>query len=262
MAPLAPSMLLLLKLAGPPVLVAAISLAARLWGPTVGALLMGLPWLTGPVLFFLALDKGEAFGVAACTGIELGVVCICAFVLAYGVASAVAPWPVCLAAAAGAFAACAWATQDIAIDLLTAAAVAAASLVLTYLLLPRPAGGALPARLPWWNIPARMLATFVLVGSISLLADALGPQLSGIVATYPAIVTVIGTFTHSQWGADAVRRMLRGLAISLLAFVAFFLVVGLTLPTIGLAMAYVLAAAAALPVSALLLALGRFGGSH
>jgi hypothetical protein len=252
-------MLLLLKLAAPPVLVAAISLAARLWGPTVGALLMGLPWLTGPVLFFLTLDNGEAFGVAACTGIELGMLCVCAFVLAYGLASAVAPWPGCLAIAAGAFAACAWATRDIAIGLPTAAAAAAAGLVLTYLLLPRPSADTLPARLPWWDIPARMLATFMLVGSILLLADALGPRLSGIVATYPAIVTVIATFTHGQWGADAVRRMLRSLTISLLAFVAFFLMVGLTLPTVGLAMAYALAAAAALPVSALLLALGRLG---
>ena len=97
-------MLLLLKIAVSPILVAVVSLAARWWGPTIGALLMGLPWLTGPVLYFLAMDKGVEFGVAACTGIELGVVCICAFMLAYGAATAFAPWPVCLAAAAAAFA--------------------------------------------------------------------------------------------------------------------------------------------------------------
>ena len=39
-----------------------------------------------------------------------------------------------------------------------AAAAAAASLGVTYLLLPRPED-ALPAALPWWDIPARMLAT-------------------------------------------------------------------------------------------------------
>jgi len=53
--------------------------------------------------------------------------------------------------------------------------------------------------------------------------------------------------------------MLRGLALSLLAFVAFFLVVGLTLPTVGLAMSFVLGTVAALPVSALLLAINRRG---
>ena len=251
-------MLLLLKIAVSPILVAVVSLAARWWGPTVGALLMGLPWLTGPVLYFLAMDKGTAFGVGACAGIELGVVCICAFMLAYGAATAFAPWPVCLAAAAAAFAATAWATQSVEIELSTAAAVAAASLGVTYLLLPRPATAALPAALPWWDIPARMLATVVLVGGISLGADALGPQLSGIVSTYPAIVTVIGAFTHHRWGRDAVRHMLRGLALSLLAFVVFFLTVGATLAEVGVTASFVLGTAAALPVSAALLALSRW----
>jgi hypothetical protein len=204
------------------------------------------------------MDKGVDFGVAACTGIELGVVCICAFMLAYGAATAFASWPVCLAAAAAAFAATAWATQGIAIELTTAAAVAAASLGVTYLLLPRPATDALPAALPWWDIPARMLATVVLVGGISIGADALGPQLSGVVSTYPAIVTVIGSFTHHQWGRDAVRDMLRGLALSLLAFVMFFLAVGATLPLVGVAAAFVLGTASALPISAGLLLLNRW----
>ena len=251
-------MLFLLKVAVSPILVALVSVAARWWGPTIGALLMGLPWLTGPVLYFLATDKGTDFGVAACAGIELGVVCICAFMLAYGAATLFAPWPVCLAAAAAAFAAAAWATQGLEIALTTSAAVAAACLVVTYLLLPRPRTAALPGRLPWWDIPARMLATVVLVGGISLGADALGPRLSGIVSTYPAIVTVIGSFTHHQWGCDAARHMLRGLALSLLAFVVFFLTVGATLAEVGVTTAFVLGTASALPVSAVLLALNRW----
>ena len=80
-------MLFLLKIALPPILVAVMSLAARRWGPTFGGLVMGLPWMTGPVLFFLGLDKGEEFAVAACAGIELGVLCICAFMLAYAAMS-------------------------------------------------------------------------------------------------------------------------------------------------------------------------------
>ena len=47
----------------------------------------------------------------------------------------------------------------------------------------------------------------------------LGPQLSGIVASYPVIVTVVGSFTHHQWGRDAVLRILRGMSLSLIGFV-------------------------------------------
>ena len=76
-------------------------------------------------------------------------------------------------------------------------------------------------------------------------------------ATFPVIVSVVGAFTHRQWGRDAVRHMLRGLAVSLLAFVAFFLVVGLALPAVGLVNSYLLAVLAALLVSSLVLLASR-----
>jgi hypothetical protein len=251
------AMLLLLKLAVTPVLVAVVSLAARIWGPTIGALLMGLPWLTGPVLFFLTLEKGTEFGVGACAGILLGVVCLCAYLPVWGAASAGGSWLLCLAAASAAFVAAAWATQETRFDLVTAAGLAALCLLLTYVLLPGATAKTMPAPLPWWDIPARMLATIALVGVISVTADLLGPQLSGVVATFPVIVSVVGAFTHRQWGRDAIRHMLRGLAVSLQAFVVFFLVVGLALPAVGLVNSYLLAVLAALLVSSLLLLASR-----
>ena len=102
-----------------------------------------------------------------------------------------------------------------------------------------------------------MLVTFALVGAIMLSAEALGPQLSGIVSTYPVILTVVGSFTHHQWGRDAVRRLLRGLMLSLFAFVVFFLVVGTALPVLGLVAAYALAAGAAIAIGGLLLVFTR-----
>ncbi len=250
-------LLFLLKIAVPPVLVAAMSLAARRWGPTVGGLLMGLPWMTGPILFFLALDKGGEFAVTACAGIQLGVICIYAFILAYSATSRVAPWPVCLAAATIAFAMVAWLVQAQPIPLVAAAAAALAGLVATINLLPRPRTAATPAPLPWWDIPARMAVTLTLVAAILSSADRLGPQLSGVVSTYPVILIVIGSFTHHQWGADAVLRLQRGLTVSLVNFVAFFLVVGLSLPMVGVLAAFGLAAATALTTSSMLIAFNR-----
>jgi len=250
-------MLFLLKIAVPPILVALMSLAARRWGPTVGGLLMGLPWMTGPVLFFLGLDKGGEFAVAASSGIQLGVVCICAFMLAYSATSIVAPWPFCLAAATIAFWVVGGIVQSEPIPLVPAAAAALASIVATYYLLPWPRAPGTPAPLPWWDIPARMATTFLLVALIMLSADRLGPQLSGLVSTYPVILIVVGSFTHHQWGVDAVWRVQRGLAVSLTNFIAFFLVVGLTLPTVGVVPAFVLAAATALATSSLLIAFNR-----
>jgi len=260
-------MLFLLKIAVTPLLVAAVSLAARWWGPTIGGILMGLPWFTGPVLYILVQDWGSEFGVAACLGVLLGVVCISAFILAYGLVATIAAWPWCLAAAVAAFFGSAWATSDptllprlasgVAAQLWAAAGAGAASLAVAFALLPRPRTAALPQALPWWDIPVRMAATAALVAGLVTGADALGPRLTGVLSTYPVILTVVGTFTHQRWGRDAVWRILRGLTASLFAFVVFFLVVGLTLPSVGLAASYALAATCALAITAGLFVLNK-----
>lgn len=248
---------LLMKIAVPPVLVAAMSLAARRWGATIGGLIMGLPWMTGPVLFFLAHDKGIDYGVRAALGIELAVWGMGAFLIGYGYTARVARWPLCLTVAvAGFFGTALW-TQGLDVPLWVAAVGATVTLVATYLLLPTPRTNAVPGALPWWDIPARMLATFLLVAAIMLSADRLGPQLSGIVASYPVIMTVIGTFTHHQWGPDAVLRIHRGISLSLLTFVVFFLIVGYGMPVIGLVASFALALVIAVATSAGLIAVNR-----
>lgn len=257
-------MLLLLKIAVTPLLVAFVSLAQRWWGPTIGGILIGLPWFTGPVLFLLVLDQGVAYGAAACVGVELGVACVSAFMLAYGLMAAVSRWPASLAVAVVAFFAGAAAVTDPRLlgwmmpaamaPLWTAAGIGAASLCAVLVLLPRPRAEVLPQAPPWWDIPARMATAAVIVAAVTASADALGPRLAGVLATYPIVVTVIGTFTHQSRGVQAVRRVLRGAAASLFGFVAFFLVVGLALPDMGAVGAYALAAAVQLAITAALVA--------
>jgi len=247
----------LFKIAVPPVMVAAMTLAARRWGPTFGGLIMGLPWMTGPVLFFLALDKGEAFVLSAAIGVEIGVLSLIAYMFAFAFVSTWAKWPLSLAAAVLAFMVATLLTRPIDVGLVTATMMAMAALGASYFLLPKPQSSTLPAALPWWDIPARMVTTFGLVALIMTGADVLGGQLSGVFATFPVVMTVIGSFTLHQSGRDALRRVLRGVSLSLLSFCMFFLVMGLTLPHVGLAGAYALAVLVAVAMSAGMIAVAR-----
>lgn len=251
------SLLFLLKISIPPILVALMSIAARIFGPAIGGLFMGLPWMTGPLLYFLAIDKGEAFAVQACTGIELGVLAIVAFMIGYGAVALYSSWPLAILTAALYFVAVAWFLGGIPVPLWLATLAALASLAALYYLLPKPNALPPPIPMPWWDIPARMLSTFILVAGIMTTAEQLGPQLSGIASTFPVITTVIGIFTHSQRGLDALLAMFRGLTLSLLGFCIFFLIVGYGIPLYGTIPAFALAIATSITISASMIIINR-----
>ena len=249
--------LFVLKITVTPLLVAAMTLAARRWGPTTAAVLMSLPWMTGPGLFFLSLEKGLAWAAQACIGIELGTAGIAAWVLVYLAAAKRLRWPASIAAAALTYVAAGAATGRLALSLETAAAIAAAAHVAGFLMTSPPSTPARGGALPWWDIPVRMLATALLVGVISLTADVLGPQLSGIAATYPVIMTVVATFTHRQSGVAMVILLLRSLLLSMLSFTAFFLVLGWTIEAHGPVEAFTLATLVSIACSGCILGLLR-----
>ena len=249
---------LLLKISVPPVLVALMSLAARRWGATFGGLIMGLPWMTGPLLFFLGVDKGTDFLVSAATGAVLAVWGMAGFIVCFGYAAGRTRWGSALAAAVVGYVIIGSLTQGLLLPIWVDAAVASLSLCAANILLPKPRTEAGLGRLPSWDIPARMMATFALVSLIIVSADLIGPQRSGLIASYPVILTVIGTFTLRQWGRDALLRLLHGISLSLLAFVGFFTVVGSASPVFGISGSFVLATLVALAISAVLLvATGR-----
>ena len=242
-------MLLLLKLTITPLLVALMSLAAQRWGPTVGGLIMGLPWMTGPILFFLGWEHGDAYVARAAAGVLVGAIAIGAHLTAYVYAARRTAWPVSLGLAFLAFAATGYAISGLDLSLWAAAGGAAASLTIAFLAMPRVSDPGILRFVPWWDIPMRMIATAALVGIITLLAGVLGPERIGIVSTYPVILSVIGAFTHAQWGWPATVQLARGVSLSLLSFVVFFLILGLFAERVGLTWSFALASGAALGIS-------------
>lgn len=246
-------MLFLFKVTITPVLVAMMSLVARWWGPTWGGLLIGLPWMTAPILFFLGLDYGEAYAARTSVGVLIGAIGIAAYIVAYVYTARAASWPMSLVAGSISYAITCYLISGNDFSAWLAAVCGVGSLVSAYFIVPKVVDPGGLRFLPWWDIPMRMVATAILVTIITVSAEVLGPELSGIVAGYPVIFSVIGVFTHSQWGWVALAQLARGVAISLTSFVAFFFVVAVTVETIGLVWAFVLAVLAALTTSAAVL---------
>ncbi len=246
-------MMLLLKLTLAPLLVAAATLAAQKWGPRVGGLLLGLPLTTGPIFLLLAIDQGSHFAAEATVGILFGLVGLAAFAVAYAAASSRTGWVTSLASATVAFFAFSAGAHQLGSDVVIAGLAAWLALVFAASLICRPELGIARAAPPWWDLWVRMLAVAALTLAITAAAARLGPILSGIVGTYPVAITVVITFTHSQFGRNAALAMLRGSILSWISFASCFLAIGLSLEALGIALAIGLGVIAAVTTSVLVL---------
>ena len=89
-----------------------------------------------------------------------------------------------------------------------------------------------------------------LVLALTTAAGWLGPQLSGLLAPFPVITTVLATFTHSQRGAGEAVRLLRGMLTGFVAFALFCFTLTVSLRGATVATAFALATVAALAAQA------------
>lgn len=237
---------LLLKLILVPLLIGVLSLAGRRWGPLASGWLAGLPWTSGPVALFLALEQGRAFASHAAQGTLMGLVSVAAFCLAYALAAPRWGWTASMLGGWTAFFVVTLTLNRVSVPLIAAfvGTIGVIAAVLTVL----PQGGSLEARqsAPWWEIPLRMAAATAIVLFITGAAASLGPALSGLLSPFPIYATVLAVFTHQFEGAGAAVRVLRGVMTGSFTFAAFFAILAASLMTWGITPAFSTATVAAL----------------
>jgi hypothetical protein len=235
-----------------PLCVVVVSLAGRRWGVAVAGVLGGLPVVAGPILLVETLLHGHDFGADAAAGTLLGLAALTAFVVVYGrVAAAAGP-------VLSVF--CGWAAFLLGVAVLTpiqpppalSLVLVAACFALGLRLLP-PAPWPLSAAAapPWWDLPARALAALGLVLALTAVSGALGPHLSGLLAPFPVITSVLAVFTHAHGSVAQVGVLLRNFLIGFYGFAAFSFTLVIALPSLATTAAFGLAAAAALAVQAM-----------
>jgi hypothetical protein len=222
---------LALKLLLAPGFVVATSVVARRHGALVGGLVGGLPVVAGPILVVLAIVHGRDFGAHAAASALLGMISLASFVVLYARLAPHVSWLVALPAGWLAFAgstAVLSATHEPRPLIGLAACCATFALGLA-IVRPLPAGDGSFAP-PAWDLPLRALTAAVMVVAITAISSSLGAELSGLVAPFPVITSVLAAFTHAQRGAADTVRMLRGMlagfSVYALLVLAFALALG------------------------------------
>jgi len=210
---------LLLKLTLAPAMVACATLAGRRFGSRVAGWLMGFPIVAGPVLWFYAHEQGAPFAAHAAAGALLGMLSLCLFLVVYAWAALRFRWWKCVLLGWAAFTAgnlALAASSPVAEAPWPVGLLAAfAALALTRRLLPRRVADLGP---PGRDLLPRVLATAVLVVSLTAVAHVLGPTLSGLFTPFPVATTILVVFAHREGGPGAVVAVYGGFIPSLFSF--------------------------------------------
>jgi len=232
---------LLLKLVLVPTFIAAVSLAGRRWGTTVSGWLIGLPFTSGPVAFFLALEQGNFFASKASEAIMLGIVSVFVFCLFYSRLALSLGWFQCALAGITVFFASTFLLDSVSLPLFAEFALALFALVAVVLLMPHVGSDKVSSWRTRWELPARMASATALVILITGVAPLLGPHLTGLLSPFPIYATTLAVFTHKSQGGEEAIKLLRGLVVGSFTFILFFLILSMTIVTWGIVLSFLMA---------------------
>lgn len=254
-------MLLLLKVLLAPALVVATSLAGRRWGPQVAAVLVTLPIVAGPILVVLLLEQGAAFASRAATASLLGLVATGVFGVTFAAAARRLPWAATLALSWAAVLAVDLALYRVRLPVAVALLVGIGAMQGSAALLRRRMEAPVPPveRWPWWDLPARAVATASLVLAVTGSAALLGPGLAGILTPFPIAVSVLCGFVLAEEGPAAAVTLLEGVLRGMTGFAVFCFGVAVLLPRWPAVGVFAVATAAAVAVP-LLAGVSRWRG--
>ncbi|HEX5761877.1 MAG TPA: hypothetical protein VFY04_02040 [Solirubrobacterales bacterium] len=203
----------------------------------------------------MTLLHGHEFGTDAAAGTLLGLAALTAFVVAYGHVGMVAGPARSLLCGWAAFLVAVAALNAIEPPLVLSLGLVGACFALGLRALPPAPPARATAAPPWWDLPGRALAALSLVLGLTAVSGALGPHLSGLLAPFPILTSVLAVFSHAHDGFAAVAVLLRNFVVGFYGFAAFCFALAIALQDLSTAAAFGIATAAALTVQAAIVGL-------
>ncbi len=196
------------------------SLLAERAGPFVAAMIATLPISAGPVYVFLAWEHDAAFIEAGALGsmssnLANAGLSLVYVLLAQRFGTVVSLGAGLLAWFVGASILSAFALPFAALFGLTPLVFLALHRLVRPYLAVRPAT---PPGRPWYVIPLRAAAVAALAGTVSTVSSRVGPGWSGILATFPIVLSSLIAIIQPRVGGPASAAVIANTALGLLGF--------------------------------------------
>jgi hypothetical protein len=243
--------MLILKLTIVPLALLAFGIVERLHGPRIAGWLAGFPIVAGPLLVFVTLDHGAAFGSATALGAFFGLVPWLAFAMTYAWAARRWAWAWCTLIGFAVWTLTAMLAVWVEDGPRWLEAIPLVAFVIALFAQPRGEASDEEREHVWWGLPARMVAGAILTVLITQFASAMGTHWSGIFATFPVMGSIIAISSHVQYGRHAVQEAVAGMSMGLASVGAFCFAAYLLLGLTGMWTAFALALAASSTAHAL-----------
>lgn len=176
-----------------------------------GGRFMGWPLVTGPIIFIIFLQEGATFAAKTAHGALLGQISLIAFAWSYALVALRAPWYLSIATATVTFIGSVYLVSLIHIPLWLTFNLLVVALFLVNKFWPTYQPITTPLSSPRWELYLRIGLVIALVFALSEFSQTLGPSLTGGFSTYPVIATIMGTFNHKRFGANAAISLHHGL---------------------------------------------------
>ncbi|CAB3680247.1 hypothetical protein [Paraburkholderia rhynchosiae] len=240
--------MLALKLALVPAFLAALTVAGRMWGPSVAGWLAGLPVVAEPIVLLLALERGPSFAAQASAASIAAIAASEAFNLAYAWTCRRLSWPLALAVGMSGWMAVAMLLTHLPRSPALAVAAAGVAVAVSQNGLPRVTGHVPAARLALAELAVRMLAGALLTLAVTTLSASMGPTWSGLLSVFPLLGIVLAVSAQRAHGADFVALLMRGMVIGRGSFAAFFAVTAALLPGYGVWLSFACASVVSIVV--------------
>lgn len=241
--------MLVFKITLAPILIALVTLAGRKWGPGVAGWLLGFPLNSGPIIFFLLLERGPRFAASAARGSLLGILAWMAFCVTYAFCCNRMSWWWATLAGWLAYFLVAAAFFSVTVGVVWSYVLVIVALLVVLALFPAVPESVEPSGLPREDLWLRMATASLMVLSLTAVAKALGATLSGILTAFPAYTTILAVFTHRH-GAGFAARALKGVTAGLFTAATFLMTLSVSLMHLNGTLSFALAIAAALAVQA------------
>ena len=215
-----------------------------------------MPLTSGPISVSLAIQYGTDFAYQATLGSLAGTIAQAAFCFTYCLL-AKKGWSLALIVSTLIFAITAVFLEST--NLKQSGMFALAILLIVLVLWKMPIDGKKVTTLgpPWWDLPLRMALIVMLILGVTLIAPFVGPTLSGAIASFPFIATIMAVFGHRAVGHAAAQQTFHGMVTGLFGFATFFYALGIMLGKVSLPIAYLAASLFCITVQGIVLIFQR-----